>query len=173
MSVDGSFIQKVMGKQGVEIGYKGKGNLLHLMVDNQGIPMLMEMSPANGDERVFARKMVKECVKKHNIKFGILQADKGYDDQKIRGLVQNILGADSDIPRRKNSRAKSTVGELIENNKLLDETYKDNNRYVVERTFGILKRRWRRFNGRYELKLVNFVGIIRLGIIMMLIDLFL
>ena len=118
----------VMGKQGVEVGYKGKGNLLHLIVDNQGTPMLMERSPANGDERIFARKMAKECVKKHNIKFGVLQADKGYDDQKIRGLVQNILGADSDIPRRRNSRAKSTIGELIEKKGLLDETYKDNNR---------------------------------------------
>ncbi len=39
------------GGEGVERGYKGKGVLMHVVVEGHGLPLSVRVSPANGDER--------------------------------------------------------------------------------------------------------------------------
>ena len=40
-----------MGGENVDYGYKGKGSLMHLIVDAQGKPLYATLTGANGNER--------------------------------------------------------------------------------------------------------------------------
>ncbi len=72
---------------GAEIayGYKGKGIVIHLLVDAEGMPMSAFSTPANGDER----KQVAHLIETVEVKTGNpgrppkkikkIAGDKGYD----------------------------------------------------------------------------------------------
>jgi hypothetical protein len=50
----------------VAYGYKGKGILIHLLVDVEGMPMSVVSTPVNGDER----KQVEHLVETVEVKTG-------------------------------------------------------------------------------------------------------
>ena len=49
-AVDGSFSSGNGGGPEVACGYKGKGILIHLLVDAEGMPLSAVTTAANGDE---------------------------------------------------------------------------------------------------------------------------
>ena len=136
------------GKQ-VDHGYKGKGSLLHLLVDRAGNPIAITTTSANGDERKEVRKLLDQ-IQSHIAartlcgRMTVLEADRGYDSGWLRQalLVRNIFPL---IPYRKiPGRECPTMKDLC------DAFSLGKTRWVVERAFAWLKRRCRRLLLRWE-----------------------
>ena len=75
------------GGAGVAHGYKGKGVLIHLLVDAEGMPLSACSAPANEDERKHVGKLIETVAGKagrprKNVKR--LAADTGYDADVTR-----------------------------------------------------------------------------------------
>ena len=71
------------------------------MVDKRGLPVNVRVTPANESEQHQVVPMLKELHKRvQNLKKSILEADKGYDSDKIRYKVTWLFGMGSAIPRR-------------------------------------------------------------------------
>ena len=71
------------GGKEVEHGYKGKGSLLHLVVDKKGNPLWVTSTSAKGDERKQALVLLDHlsiAQIKDNQTMSICEADKGYDN---------------------------------------------------------------------------------------------
>ena len=95
----------------VAYGYKGKGILIHLLVDAQGMPLSAFSAPANEDER----KHVGELLETVEVKTGKagrprkkvkrLAADKGYDSDALRNSLKDA-GIQPQIPRKKNAKKR-------------------------------------------------------------------
>ena len=58
------------GGAGVAYGYKGKGVLIHLLVDADGMPLSACSAPANEDERKHAGTLIETVAVKKNRKGG-------------------------------------------------------------------------------------------------------
>ena len=70
------------GGQDVEHGYKGKGSLLHLVVDKERRPLWITTTSAKGNEREQALTLLDHLniIRGKNSKqMTICEADKGYD----------------------------------------------------------------------------------------------
>lgn len=133
------------GGQGVEYGFKGKGVLIHLVVDAGGMPISFSISPANGDEREEAKSNA-DKIHVHQKRRGRprrrpkkVAADKGYDSKELRGYFRN-RGIKPEISKRhwKNKPHRGRPPE------------KTVARYVVERAFSWLQRKFRRIVIRWE-----------------------
>ena len=108
-AVDGSFSSGKGGGAKVAYGYKGKGILIHLLVDAQGMPLSAFSAPANEDER----KHVEELLEKVEVKTGKpgrppkkvkrLAADKGYDSNALRDSLKE-KGIQPQIPKKRNAK---------------------------------------------------------------------
>ena len=128
----------------VAYGYKGKGILIHLLVDAQGMPLSAFSAPANEDER----KHVGELLETVEVKTGKagrprkkvkrLAADKGYDSDALRNSLKDA-GIQPQIPRKKN--AKKRPGRPV---------CMKSPRFQVERAFSWLQRKFRRLVVRWE-----------------------
>ena len=147
------------GGEDVKIGYKGKGFLIHLMVDNQGKPLLFRLTGANGDEREEAINLLRECKNKLRKKPRILQADRGYDSRKVRLYAENIHGIWTNIPRREwDEERRGTYRKPRDSGK--------NDRWKVERTFAWIYKKFRRLACRWERRSVYFRGFLYAAICM-------
>jgi transposase len=137
---------------GVGRGYKGKGVLLHLLVDHHGLPLAITSTPANGDERRQVLPLLKQSkVQKHTEDLCkrpmmILEADKGYDASWLRQelLNRNIFPF---IPKRRIGRPGLGGPNTREIAKAFSIT---STRWTVERSFAWLKRKFRRLLLRWE-----------------------
>lgn len=118
----------------MEYGYKGKGVTIHSLVDGQGRPLGICSTPANGDERTQVATLLNR-LPKHPY---ALYADKGYDAEWLRFLLATTYVIAPYIARRK--WPKSEIPRPIT----------QNNRWVVERTFGWYQRKFRRINLKWE-----------------------
>ena len=49
-AIDASFSPGKSGEAIVKHGYKGKGILIHMLVDEEGMPLSVGTTPANGDQ---------------------------------------------------------------------------------------------------------------------------
>lgn len=108
-AVDGSFSSGKGGGAKVAYGYKGKGILIHLLVDAQGMPLSAFSAPADEDER----KHVEELLEKVEVKTGKagrppkkvkrLAADKGYDSNPPRDFLKE-KGIQPQIPGKRNAK---------------------------------------------------------------------
>lgn len=147
------------GGEDVKIGYKGKGLLIHLLVDGQGNPLLFRLTGANGDEREQAVNLLRECVRKLRKKPKVLQADRGYDSQRVRGFAENICGIYTAIPRREYDPERQ--GQYRKPNEP-----KDNNRWIVERTFAWIYKKFRRLACRWERTTLPFKGFVSAAIVL-------
>lgn len=132
------------GGEGVDYGYKGKGILIHLLVDREGMPLSALTTAANGNEREQVLPLLEQLVVRTNKpgrppkKPKKLAADKGYDKQELRDKLKK-KGIQAQIPRRKN--AKKRRGPTPKT---------DAPRFQVERTFSWLQRKFRRLVVRWE-----------------------
>ena len=123
---------------------QGKGILIHLLVDAQGMPLSAFSAPANEDER----KHVGELLEMVEVKTGKegrprrkvrrLAADKGYDSDALRSFLKE-RGIQPQIPRKRN--AKKRQGRPVSMNAP---------RFQVERAFSWLQRKFRRLVVRWE-----------------------
>ena len=125
-------------------GYKGKGVLIHLLADAEGMPLSACSAPANEDERKHAGRLL-DMVAVKTGKAGRprknerrLAADKGYDADALRRFLKK-KGIQPRIPRKRNAsrRRGRPVGMSAP-------------RFQVERTFSWLQRKFRRLAVRWE-----------------------
>lgn len=137
----------------VEHGYKGKGSLLHLLTDFNGRPLAITTTPANGDERQEVKNLlnrVENVMSNEKLRkraMVVLEADKGYDSDKIRQMLLN-RGLFPFIPRR---RMGNKVNLDRPDQRLVSEFFKiETVRWKVERSFAWLKRKSRRLLMRWE-----------------------
>lgn len=146
------------GGMGVERGYKGKGILIHLIVDQTGMPLSAITTAANGNERDLVEPLLDQ-IKVETNKPGRppkkpkkLAADKGYDKEELR---QNLRkrGIQPQIPRRRNAKIRRGRPVLM-----------DAPRFQVERAFSWLQRKFRRLAVRWERLPQCFDAFLSLGI---------
>lgn len=137
------------GGKGVAHGYKGKGSLIHLLVDRVGNPIAITTTGANGDERKEVEKLLGQidahlAARSLHGRMVTLEADRGYDCGWLRQalLIRNIFPL---IPYRKITGREYVKTEDICKTFCLSKT-----RWVVERAFAWLKRRCRRLLLRWE-----------------------
>ena len=132
------------GGDEVAYGYKGKGVLIHLLVDADGMPLSACSAPANEDER----KQVGPLLEMIEVKTGKpgrltrklrrIAADKGYDSDQLRDFLKS-RGIQPQIPRKKNAGKRR--GRPVSMKAP---------RFQVERTFSWLQRKFRRLVVRWE-----------------------
>lgn len=128
------------GGEEVDIGYKGKGVLTHLMTDFHGMPLSFTTTSAKGDERKELVKLI-ACLPQKK-RWSLLYADKGYDANWLRThLLQNNIYPVIDRRKYKH-RCLSTCF-----------LKKLGYRWKIERTFAWLKRKYRRIQTRWERKM--------------------
>jgi transposase len=151
------------GGEAVSHGYKGKGSLIHLLVDGNGQPIAVTTTSANQDERLEVSKLLEKIplLNRKSLKERIivLEADKGYDCDWLRNLLFS-RGIFPFIPFRKiKGREAPTTEEMMKTFHL------ERNRWKVERAFAWVKRRCRRLLMRWERKVMVWNGFVVLGLV--------
>jgi transposase len=115
LAVDGTFFPGPGGGKQVGYGYKGKGVLIHLLVDRQGNPLAASSTSSGGDERKEAVKLLDKIPLRlwglRTQKLSILEADKGDDSNHLRQplLNRHILPL---TPYKKNRKGKVSLKEI-------------------------------------------------------------
>ena len=147
---------------GAEIthGYKGKGALLHLLVDAKGSCLAMTSTGANGNERkelLALIERVKGLAGKPDMV--VVEADKGYDSAELRQELLN-RGFFPLIPWRKNVKEAPTIQEVA------NEFGLKPIRWIVERTHSWIKRKYRRLMMRWERRSEIWNAMTQLALIM-------
>lgn len=152
------------GGKEVAHGYKGKGSLIHLLVDRIGNPIAITTTAANGDERKEVEKLLGHIdvhLTPRNLRgrMIVLEADRGYDCEWLRQalLIRSIFPL---IPYRKIPGRDFVKTEDICNTFCLSKA-----RWVVERAFAWLKRRCRRLLLRWERLPEIWGGFVTLGLV--------
>lgn len=151
------------GGEEVSRGYKGKGSLIHLLVDGNGHPLAVTTTSANKDERLEVERLLAQIYfLNHKSLVGriiVLEADKGYDCEWLRTLLLT-RGIFPFIPFRKiKGRSVPSTSEMMETFHL------ERNRWKVERAFAWVKRRCRRLLMRWERKELIWNGFVVLGLV--------
>jgi transposase len=132
------------GGEGVAHGYKGKGVLIHSLVDGGGMPLAAQTTPANADERKQVEPLLDEVKVKRKRgrprkRLRKIACDKGYDAQDLReklrrrGIKPEIAKRVWKSKPRRGRPAKSTAP-----------------RYIVERNHSWFQRKFRRIVVRWE-----------------------
>ena len=157
----GLFFPSPGGGQEVAHGHKGKGTLLHLLIDGFGNPLAVTTTAANGAEREEVEKLTARVKQARRLseRMTVLEADKGYDADWLRQalLVSQIFPL---IPYRKiRGRCAPTTEEVCSTFGL------SRKRWMVERAFAWLKRRCRRSLLRWERIAMIWNGFATLGLI--------
>lgn len=148
------------GGSQVTHGYKGKGSLLHLLVDAKGSCLAMTSTGANGNERkelIELIERVKDLTGRK--KMIVVEADKGYDSTELRQELLN-RGFFPLIPRRKSVKGAPTLREVASQFGLKPM------RWVVERTHSWIKRKYRRLIARWERRSEIWDAMTQLAMIM-------
>lgn len=159
----GLFPPSAGGGEGVSHGYKGKGSLIHLLVDGKGKPLSVITTGADGNERKEVENLLTKAtvVSKSSLagRMIVLEADKGYDCGWLRQVLLS-RGIFPFIPYRR------IKGRDVPESKDVIETFKlEKRRWQVERAFAWLKRRCRRLMVRWERKKIIWDGFVTLGLI--------
>ena len=147
------------GGKEVDYGYKGKGVLIHSIVDARGMPLTVCITGANASERAQVLPRL-DSLDVRTGKSGRprrrpkqLAADKGYDSKELRAELRrrNIR---PELPKRVWKTRKQPPGRKLQ--KCVD-------RFVVERTFSWYQRKFRRLVVRWERKPEVFEAFVSLG----------
>jgi transposase len=149
------------GGQEIAHGHKGKGSLLHLLIDGQGNPIAITTTAANGDEKKEVGKLLIgiQRLRKPSQKMAILEADKGYDAAWLRQslLIQGLFPL---IPYRK------MPGRQVESMQEICRIFHlERKRWMVERAIAWLKRKCRRLLLRWERIALIWTGFATLSLI--------
>lgn len=78
------------GGKEIEHGYKGKGSLLRLITDKEGMLLWIATISAKGDERVQSLILLDRLQMsqiKNTRPMAICEADKGYDSDRLRHQI--------------------------------------------------------------------------------------
>ena len=148
------------GGEGVAYGGKGKGILIHLLTEGNGMPISCCTTPANGDERqqvlplLDTIKVKTSAVGRPKKRFKVLAADKGYDAKWLRQALRR-RGMRGQIAKRQ-YRGKKPLGRPIKMSVP---------RFQQERCFAWLQRKYRRLAVRWERLKVCFDAFLHLAII--------
>jgi transposase len=148
------------GGEKVDYGYKGKGVLLHLLIDKNGNAIAITTTDAQGDEKQEVSRLLTQLpLKSLKGRVVVLEADKGYDAGWLRQLLLN-MGIFPLIPYRKiKGRWTPEINEVTHFFKLSPQRWK------VERAFAWLKRRCRRLLMRWERLFVIWNGLVILEVV--------
>ena len=144
----------------VAYGRKGKGILIHCLVDGNGMPLSTQVTAANADEKTQVVPLI-DNIKVKTGKPGrprkhmdVIAGDKGYDSKKLRIQLRR-RGIRAQFPKRIwNGKRKS--GRPIK---------MDVPRYQIERTFSWFQRKYRRLVVRWERKAECFNAFLLLAVI--------
>jgi IS5 family transposase len=144
----------------VAYGGKGKGVLIHVLTDGNGLPMSGCTTAANGDERQQVLPLIDQVnvktapVGRPKKRFKVLAADKGYDARWLRQKLRQ-RGIRGQIPKRR-WRGKPRIGRPIKTTVP---------RFQQERCFAWLQRKYRRLVVRWERLPQCFDAFLHLAII--------
>lgn len=148
------------GGSEVEYGYKGKGILNHILVEGKGYPLAWSTTAANGSEREEAEKLIEQ----RKVKSGKpgrpkqrpkkIACDKGYDSKELRQKFRS-KGIKPEIPKRK-WQNKAIKGRPLK---------KTVGRFIVERCFAWMQRKYRRLVVRWERISDCYKGFVSLGLV--------
>jgi len=159
----GLFLPSPGGGQEVNHGHKGKGSLLHLLIDGLGNPLAITTTGAGGDERVEIQKLIDPVKgileKSQKEKMVIFEADKGYDAAWLRKTLLS-QGFFPLIPYRK-IRGR----DIPEMAKVCATFNLSRKHWMAERAFSWLKRRCRRSMLRWERIAQIWTGFAVMGLI--------
>ena len=151
------------GGKEIEHGYKGKGSLLHLVTDKEGVPLWITTTSAKGNERIQALVLLDQLQLircKDTTRMTICEADKGYDSAELRMELLR-RGYMPIIGYRKNQKNYVSTDELYAFWRA------PKRRWVVERSFAWLKRKCRRLLMRWERLSETWGAFCRLGLVFM------
>lgn len=148
------------GGQEVDHGHKGKGVLLHLLIDSHGNALAITTTKASGNEKKEVANLLERLPRKPlRGRMTVLEADKGYDAGWLRQCLLNT-GFFPLIPYRKiRGRTTPSMEEVCGLFKLTRR------RWMVERAFAWLKRCCRRLLLRWERLAIVWTGFAVLGLI--------
>ena len=136
MTIDGSYARGRYGGKLVAYGFKGKGVLLHALVDEEGRWLSFSLTPANAVEWRQAQWLVKDVVRATGKTPKLIQCDKGYDCEQLRLQMSYKFRMGTEFPKRKNKLDQSG-GQPVK-------------RFVVERLFATLQNAYRRLADCWE-----------------------
>lgn len=148
------------GGEGVAYGHKGKGMLIHGLCEGQGRLLSVTVTPANGDERAEVRVLLDAIVLKAedevvtNPSVENLAADKGYDSNSLRKELRTRK-IRPEIPRRNRPGGKRPRGRPI---------HQTVPRFIIERAWAWMQRKFRRIVVRWERRLVYFKAFLQLAL---------
>ena len=134
---------------------RGKGSKLMAVVDRHGLPVAVDVASASPAEVRLVRstldaRFVPELPER-------LIGDKAYDSDALAHEL-SALGVELIAPHRKNRKIKTQDGRPL-------RRYR--RRWKIERTFAWLQN-FRRLVNRWEHDVVNFLGFVHLGCIVIL-----
>lgn len=160
--VDGTFPLSPGGDEQAGYGYKGKGGLIHLLVDHNGHPLAASTTSAGGDKRSQVIAIVKTCgvdawTRKRG-KISLLEADKGYDSSVLRQKLLNcsILPV---IPWRENRKDRVPMSQLCSTFQVHTK------RWILECSIAWIKRKFRRLLMQWERRWVAWCAMVLLALI--------
>lgn len=148
------------GGEGISYGGKGKGVLIHLITEGNGMPVSCSTTPANGNERqqvlpLLDKIKVKTApVGRPKQRFRVLAADKGYDAKWLRQTLRR-RGTRGQIAKRQ-WRGQKPTGRPIQ---------MAVPRFQQERCFAWLQRKYRRLVVRWERLKLCFDAFLSLAIV--------
>lgn len=92
MAVNGSFSPLPGSGQEVAHGHKGKGTLLHLLIDGLGNPLAITTTAANKAEREEVAKLIARVKQTRKLceRMTVLEPDKGYDADWLRQALGSV-----------------------------------------------------------------------------------
>ena len=159
------FPQAKEGGEEVDYGYKGKGVTIHLLVEGNGMALAVISTRASAGEREQVPKLLKQ-VKVRNGKGRPrsnpkeIHPDKGYDSKAMRQSLRK-KGIRPVIAKRVWPNARKAPGSKVAPSKV---------RWVVERGFAWLQRKFRRVVNRWERKSSFWNAFLLLSVVMLWID---
>jgi transposase len=118
---------------------------IHVVVDAQGLPIRLGLTAGQAHDGQIADTLLDHLVPRT-----IVLADKAYDADRIRELIQD-QGATPNIPPKSNRRWKPCFSKRL---------YRERN--LIERFFSKLKH-FRRVATRYDKLAANFLAMIQLA----------
>lgn len=134
-------------------------------MDGNGALLAATTTAANGNERLEVEKLLDKIPpiqqKNLNGRMRILEADKGYDSERLRQLLLS-RGIFPFIPYR-----KIKGRDIPKTQDVMAMFHLEKNRWKVERSFSWLKRRCRRLLLRWERNPEIWNGFVTLGLIYM------
>lgn len=148
------------GGEGVDYGHKGKGVTQHLLTERNGMPLAIISTSARHSEQAEVINLLAQ-VKIFGKRQGrprscpdIIEADKGYDSQKLREKLR-AKGIQPIIPRRVWKNRRQRPGR---------KPPKLTERFKVERCFAWIQKKFRRLCIKWERRWCYWRGFIQIGV---------